>query len=138
MESASLEPVRERGAGRDAMRSVGGVLVELAPSKRAAIDAVFEERNVCCVEVETCRVGELGASGAMAVPRVFSHAGGFTEALLDVAFRRGVCEGVVGNGFRGELDGVVGRTVEGECARGESGRRKGEVRGLLKESGEGL
>lgn len=119
-------------------RSAGGVSLELVPSNRAAIEAVFEGRTVCCVEVETCRVGELGTSGAVVVPRVFSHAGGLIEALLVVELRRGVCEGVVAAGFRGELVGVAGRTVEGEWARGEAGRRKGEVRGLLKESGEGL
>jgi len=106
------------------------------PSKRAAIEAVFEARMVCCVDVEICLVGEVGASGAVAVPRVFSHAGGFWEALLVVECRRGVCKGVAG--FSGELVGVDGFTVDGECVRGEFGRRKGEARGLLKESGEGL
>ena len=39
----------------------------------------------------------------------------------------------------GELVGVVdGLTVEGECVRGVVGRRNGDVRGLLKDSGEGL
>jgi len=71
------------------------------------------------------------------VPRVVSHGGGFAEALLVVDWRRGVlCEGVVG--FSGEFDGVEGRTVEGDWARGDAGRRNGDVRGLLKESGEGL
>lgn len=41
-------------------------------------------------------------------------------------------------GFSGELVGVEGRTVDGEWVSGELGRRKGEVRGLLNESGEGL
>jgi hypothetical protein len=138
-ESASLEPVRERGAGRDAIRrgsgAAGKALLELAPSNRAAIEAVFEGRTVCGVEVDTCRVGEVGRSGAVDVPRVFNHAGGLIEAL-----RRGVCESVgVDVGFRGEVDGVDGFTVvEGECVRGGVGRRKGDVRGLLKERGEGL
>ncbi len=112
-----------------------------APSKRAAIEAVFRGRMVCCVEVETCLVGEVGApwKAAVAVPRVFSQAGGFCEALLAVEERRGVCwEGVLAAGFSGELVGVDGRTVEGEWVRGVFGRRKGDVRGLLKESGEGL
>jgi hypothetical protein len=32
----------------------------------------------------------------------------------------------------------VARTVDGECVSGVFGRRKGDVRGLLKESGDGL
>jgi hypothetical protein len=40
--------------------------------------------------------------------------------------------------FSGELPGVEGRAADGEWVRGELGRRKGEVRGLLNESGEGL
>jgi hypothetical protein len=94
---------------------------------------------VCCVEVETCLVGDVDGAGPVAVPRVLSHAGGFCEALLVVDCRRGVCNGVLG--FSGELVGVVGFAVDGECP-GELppvvGRRKGDARGLLKESGEGL
>lgn len=41
-------------------------------------------------------------------------------------------------GFNGELVGVEGFAVDGECVKGELGRRKGDARGLLKESGEGL
>lgn len=93
---------------------------------------------MCCVDVDTCRVGEAGASGAVVVPRVFIHAGGFCEALVVVDCRRAVCEGVPGVGFSGEVVGVDGRTAEGECVSGEFGRRKGDVRGLLNESGEGL
>jgi hypothetical protein len=86
------------------------------------------------------RVGEIGASAGAAVPRVFSHEGGFCEALLVVGCRRVACEGVVGVsfGFNGELLGVKGRTVEGELSRMEPGLRKGDWRGLLKERGEGL
>lgn len=102
------------------------------------MDAVLDGRTVCWVDVETWRVGELGASGAVVVPRVFIHEGGFCEALLVVDWRSGVWEGVFGVGFSGEVVGVDGRNVDGECVRGEPGRRKGEVRGLLKESGEGL
>lgn len=41
-------------------------------------------------------------------------------------------------GFSGELVGVVGLAVAGEASRMEPGRRKGDWRGLLKDSGEGL
>lgn len=41
-------------------------------------------------------------------------------------------------GLRGELFGVRGRTVDGEFSLIELGLRKGDWRGLLKESGEGL
>jgi hypothetical protein len=41
-------------------------------------------------------------------------------------------------GFSGELLGVRGLTVLGELSRMEPGRRKGDWRGLLKESGDGL
>jgi hypothetical protein len=41
-------------------------------------------------------------------------------------------------GFSGELLGVKGRTVDGELSRMEPGLRKGDWRGLLKESGDGL
>ena len=113
----------------------------LAPSKRAAIAEVFDGRTVFCEdEEETCRVGEPGALGKVVVPRVFNHGGGLAEALLVVDCRNGVCcEGVAGVCLGGELLGVVGRTVvEGECVRGELALRKGDVRGLLKESGDGL
>jgi hypothetical protein len=102
---------------------------------------------VCCVELDETRVGdgmlrvgEIGASVGVAVPRVFSHEGGFCEALLVVDCRRVACDGVVGVslGFSGELLGVRGRTVEGEPSRMDPGLRKGDWRGLLKESGEGL
>jgi hypothetical protein len=106
---------------------------------------------VCCVDEDTCRVGELflggeralvgelGGSGDLVIPRVFSHDGGFCEALLAMD-RRFACEGVVGVslGLRGELFGVVGRRVDGELSRMEPGLRKGDWRGLLKERGEGL
>jgi hypothetical protein len=74
------------------------------------------------------------------VPRVFSHEGGFCEALLVADCRRFAWDGVVGVsfGFSGELFGVDGRTVDGEPSRMEPGLRKGDWRGLLKESGEGL
>lgn len=119
----------------------------LPPSNLAASDAVLSGRTVCCVVVETCRVGDgrflvgdVGASGAVAVPRVFSHDGGFCDALLVVGCRRVACEGVVGVSFglRGELLGVEGRTVEGELSLMEPGLRKGDWRGLLKERGDGL
>ena len=128
-------------------RSTNGGVLSLPPSKRAASDAVLNGRMVPCVELETLRVGDGmfrvgddGGSGAVAVPRVFNHDGGFCEALLVVDCRRFACEGVVGVsfGFRGELLGVKGRTVDGELSRMEPGLRKGDWRGLLKESGEGL
>lgn len=104
------------------------------------MDAVFSGRTVCCVDVDTWRVGDAGASGAVAVPRVFSHDGGFCDALLVVDWRRFAWEGVVGVslGLRGELFGVKGRTVDGEFSLMEPGLRKGDWRGLLNESGEGL
>lgn len=47
--------------------------------------------------------------------------------------------GVVGRPMLGVDVGVVARMVEaGEEGEGDSGRRKGEVRGEPKESGEGL
>lgn len=91
------------------------------------------------------RVGEVGTSGVVVVPRVVSHAGGgLLEALGVVVWRRGVCKVFSGerfdgvDGLRGELVGVVARTVDGDGARGDLGRRKGDVRGLLKERGDGL
>lgn len=117
------------------------------PSKRAARDAVLKGRTVAEVDEDTLRVGEgmlrvgdVGASPVVVVPRVFSHEGGFCEALLVVDCRRFACDGVVGVsfGFSGELFGVDGRTVDGEASRMEPGLRKGDWRGLLKESGEGL
>jgi hypothetical protein len=131
----------------DIDRSAGGGVLSLPPSKRAASDAVLSGRIVPCVEFETLRVGdgmfrvgESGGSGAVAVPRVFSHDGGFCEALLAVDCRSVACDGVVGVsfGFSGELLGVKGRTVDGELSRMEPGLRKGDWRGLLKESGDGL
>lgn len=126
------------------VRSSGGVLAP--PSKRAAMDAVLDARMVCWVDTEAWREGDLGASGSSEGARVSSHEGGRCEALLAVCLCRGAdvcsCTGVVsGVGFSGELLGVVGRAVEGEfpgdCVR-VLGRRNGEVRGLLNESGEGL
>lgn len=91
------------------------------------------------------RVGEVGTSGVVVVPRVVSHAGGgLLEALGVVAWGRGVCDVFSGerfdgvDGLTGELVGVVARTVDGDGARGDLGRRKGDVRGLLKERGDGL
>lgn len=116
------------------MESGGGVY-SLPPSNFAAIDAVFKGRTVCCEEVDTFRageamfrVGELSGSGVVAVPRVFSHDGGFCEALLVVDWRRVACEGVVGVslGLRGELFGVEGRSVDGEPSLIEPGLRKGD------------
>jgi hypothetical protein len=131
----------------DAALSTKGGVLSLPPSNRAASDAVLKGRMVFCVELETLRVGdgmfrvgEMGASVGVAVPRVFSHDGGFCEALLVVDCRNVAWEGVVGVsfGFSGELLGVEGRTVDGEASRMDPGLRKGDWRGLLKESGEGL
>jgi hypothetical protein len=131
---------RSAGSSLLVVRSSGGVLAP--PSKRAAMEAVFEARIVCCVDVDTCREGDLGPSGSSDVPRVFSHEGGLWEALLAADLRRGCCTGVTsGVGFSGEVLGVVGRAVDGElpgdCAS-VLGRRKGEVRAVLKDSGDGL
>ena len=91
------------------------------------------------------RVGEVGTSGVVVVPRVVSHAGGgLLEAPEVVAWRSGVCEVFSGerfdgvDGLRGKLVGVAARTVDGDGARGDLGRRKGDVRGLLRERGDGL
>jgi len=117
----------------------GGVLAPV--SNFAAIEAV-EARRVLCVDEDTLRVGDLGASRRLEVllgSRLCSHGGGFCEALLAAELRSGAgWVGVVG--FSGELFGVDGLTVEaeGDWARGVLGRRKGDVRGLLKESGDGL
>lgn len=73
-------------------------------------------------------MGELGASGAVEEPRVFSHDGGFCDALLVVDCLNVTWDGVVGVslGFRGELLGVEGRKVDGELSRMEPGRRNGD------------
>lgn len=145
--------LRVIGAGRVARRSTGfsvgaglstgvalwiesgGGVYSLPLSNLAAIEAVLSGRTVCCVEVDTFRVGEgmfldgePRGSGVVAVPRVFSHDGGFCEALLVVDWRRVACEGVVGVSFglRGELLGVEGRTVDGEPSLIEPGLRKGD------------
>jgi hypothetical protein len=129
----------------DADRSTSGGVLALPPSKRAASDAVLSGRTVACVEAEELRVGEgmfrVGDGGSSAVlERLFSHAGGFCEALLAVDCRRVACEGVVGVsfGFSGELLGVKGRTVDGEASRIDPGLRNGDWRGLLEKRGEGL
>jgi hypothetical protein len=128
-------------------RSTRGGVLALPSSNRAASDAVLSGRTVAAVEYDALRVGEgifrAGDRGGSAVlARLFSHAGGFCEALLMVACRRLACEGVVGVlsfGFNGELLGVRGRTVvDGEASRIDPGLRKGDWRGLLEKSGEGL
>jgi hypothetical protein len=129
------------------LSTTGGGVLSRPPSNRAASDAVLKGRTVACVDEETLRVGDgmfragdSGASVVLVVPRVFSHEGGFCEALLVVDCRSVACDGVVGVsfGFSGELLGVEGRTVDGEFSRMDPGLRKGDWRGLLKESGEGL
>jgi hypothetical protein len=129
----------------DVDRSTNGGVLSLGPSKRAASDAVLSGRTVAVVEADELRVGEgmfrVGDEGGSAVlARLFSHGGGFCEAVLAVACRRLACEGVVGVsfGFSGELFGVKGRTVDGEASRIDPGRRKGDWRGLLEKRGEGL
>lgn len=127
-------------------------MLSRVPSKRAAREAVLRGRTVCWEEVDAWRVGdatlrvgerfrlgERGGSGVFVVPRVLSHEGWDCVALLFDAWSVD-CEGVVGVsfGFKGELFGVNGLTVAGELSRMEPGRRKGDWRGLLKESGEGL
>lgn len=130
-------------------------------SKRAAMDAVkvLVGRTVACVEEEIWRVasgrdGDVGSSTVWVAPRVFSHDGGLLGSAVPewtgrtgldgvgvVSFGgfSGELDGVVSCvGLRGELLGVVGRRVEGECVSGVLGRRNGDVRGLLKESGDGL
>jgi hypothetical protein len=118
----------------------GGVALSRPPSNRAASDAVLSGRTVLCDEDDTLRdvsrvgdgtrKGEVGAkSCVLVVPRVFSHEGGFSEALLVVDWRKFACEkGVVGVsfGFSGELFGVDGRTVDGEASRIDPGLRKGD------------
>lgn len=109
---ASLVTLRASGAGRTAGRSTdvgigdarstgasfwiasGGGVSPMPLSNFAAMAAVPSGRAVCCVDEEAwrigearLRVGEVGASGATAVPRVFSHDGGFCEALTVVGRR---------------------------------------------------
>lgn len=135
----------------DDLSTSGGVTLFRPPSNFAASDAVLRGRTVSMVEEDELRVGdgmfregEAGTSAVLVVPRVFSHEGGFCDALLVVDCRRLACEGVVGVSFgvsfglSGELLGVDGRTVEGEPSRMDPGLRKGDCRGLLKERGEGL
>lgn len=142
---------------------IGGAGLDsgLRLSKRAAMEAVMlVGRTVACVDEEILRVGEglvatgdLGGSGDVVAPRVLSHDGGLLgSAVPDGTGRPGLDGvGVVSFGFsdelvagascvalRGEVLGVVGRRVEGECVSGVLGRRNGEVRGLLKDSGDGL
>lgn len=130
------------GAGRFILDVVvvAGIIVFVVAGTRLGVG--FVGRRVGAVEelVICGRVGEVGRSGVVVVPRVESQAGGG----LFVVWRSGVLVVFSGErpdgveGFRGELVGVVARTVEGEGTRGELGRRKGEVRGLLKERGDGL
>jgi len=133
------------------LKERGGGVSECDWSNLAAMDAVLSGRTVAWVDEEPLRVGEgtgegmfrlgdAGASRAVAVARVFSHEGGFCDALPAAGWRRFSCEGVVGVSFglRGELVGVVGFAVDGDASRMEPGRRKGDWRGLLKDSGEGL
>jgi len=98
---------------------------------------VLEER--CAVgRGDVARVGEEGGLAAFVVPRVVSHersaaAGPGLEA------RKGDCvvDGDRVDFFNGEpWTGVAARTVDGERA-GDSGRRKGELRWLLKDNGAG-
>ena len=144
---ASLSTGAISSTGADFLMDSGGGVSSLPPSNLAASDAVLSGRMVPCVDEDTFRVGEgmfrvgeVGGSAGIAVPLVLSHEGGFCDALLVVDWRRFACEGVVGVslGLRGELLGVDGRTVDGELSLMEPGRRKGDWRGLLKESGEGL
>lgn len=134
------------GGGVAAGAAAGGGVEALAAAKEEEARGV-DGRGLEGVLMDSLRVGEAG-SGVAVVPRVVSQEGGLrvVESPLGVELRRGDCatrgfsgekpEGVEGR--RGEeAVGVAARTVEGE-ARGELGRRKGEVRGLLKESGEGL
>jgi hypothetical protein len=143
----------ELSTGGDGFRNERGAGVSsfAPPSNFAAMDAVLRGRTVCCVEEETCRVGEMfrageralvgeeGGSGDRVIPRVFSQAGGFCDALLAMESRL-TWEGVVGVsfGFKGELFGVEGRSVDGDASLTEPGLRKGDWRGLLKDRGEGL
>lgn len=101
------------------------------------------------------RVGELEANDSRFVSegvrflivRVSSSSSpSFMVGVVTVWSFEGDCIGVCG--FVGEVVGVVGRAVEvgvegltveaGEEGDGDSGRRKGEVRGEPKERGEGL
>lgn len=78
--------------GPDFLMNRGGGVSSLLPASNfAARDAVLKGRMVPCVDDEILcvgdaklRVGELGISAAVEVPLVFSHDGGFCEALLFV------------------------------------------------------
>ena len=85
-------------------------------------------------------MGEEGGLGAFVVPRVVSHDGSVAVGPgLEARKGKGDC---VGDGdsvdfFNGDpWVGVAARTVDGERA-GDSGRRNGELRGLLKDNGAG-
>lgn len=91
-----------------------------------AASLVFEWRKGECVGVGVSPAGFRGELFGVA-------AVGFKAELVGVA-----AEGVAPEGFSGELVGVDGLAAEGECASGVLGRRNGEVRGLLKDSGDGL
>jgi len=134
-------------AGDGFRKERGGGVSSLAKlSNWAAMDAVLRGRGVLRVVEDTSRVGdtlrpgEPGGSGVPDVARVFSHVGGFCDALLAAAGRGTACEsvGVVSFGLRGELFGVEGLRVEGDASLIEPGLRKGDWRGLLKDNGEGL
>lgn len=130
-------------AGGDCLRKERGAGVSslAAPSNMAAMDAVLRGRPVPwavgggALRVgETWRPGEAGGSGVPDRVRVCSQGGGFCDAG-PVAAAGAV---VVSLGLSGELLGVEGRRVEGEASLMEPGRRKGDWRALLKDSGEGL
>jgi hypothetical protein len=103
-------------------------------------DSASREGEGTSLEGERRWDGEAGGSGALAVPRVFSHDGAFCEALLVAGWRRDAGDkGPAGSlGLRGEPVGVEGRAVDGEPSLMEPGRRKGDWRALLKKRGDGL
>lgn len=90
----------------DFLKDRGGGVSAFPWSNLAAIDAVLSGRTVAWVDEETLRMGEgmgegrflvgegmfllgdVGASGTAAVARVFSHEGGFCDALPTVEERR--------------------------------------------------
>lgn len=113
----------------------------LVGSRATEREFVLDDRRLVFDSGDFARVGEEGGSGGAEVPRVVSHDRSFVPpAGPGLPDRRGdgLFDGERAEFFRGEgCVGVAARTVEGDGASGDSGRRKGDARGELKDSGAG-
>ncbi|KAI4240756.1 MAG: hypothetical protein L6R42_011457, partial [Xanthoria sp. 1 TBL-2021] len=95
-------------------------------------DSRFVNESVRC---RTVRISSSSSSASVGVATLWSFEGDCSGVCCFV----GEVVGVVGRPMVGVDVGVVGRIVEAvEEGEGDSGRRKGEVRGEPKERGEGL